>query len=128
VWGFTVCRGKRGASSPTTGDRGSDENPAANRTLPDHPLGLKQVDRIGRVALAACQWWGLRSAIAGEKRIGCVSKGKQGVPTGGMEYSPTRKRRIAKRNRRQEARWRSKNGPVTITYAPGFTPPERGDA
>jgi hypothetical protein len=39
---------------------------------------------------------------------------KQGTPTGSMEYSPSRKARRAKARKREEAKWSSLAGPVTV--------------
>jgi hypothetical protein len=44
-----------------------------------------------------------------------MSKRKLGATTSGIETSPRRKRRDAKRRRAQEAAWAAKAGPVTVT-------------
>jgi hypothetical protein len=44
--------------------------------------------------------------------------GKQGTPTGSVEYSPRRKARRAKARRREEAQWAAKAGPVVVTKRP----------
>ena len=45
---------------------------------------------------------------------GCV-KGQTGTSLGGIEVSPRRIKSNAKKRRKEEALWRSKNGEVVIT-------------
>lgn len=40
---------------------------------------------------------------------------KQGTPTGSVEYSPAKRKRIQKQRQRQEASWAAKAGPVVVT-------------
>jgi hypothetical protein len=42
-------------------------------------------------------------------------KGKTGVNTSGIEVSPERRRKVARRRAAQERRWAAKNGPVIVT-------------
>lgn len=41
-------------------------------------------------------------------------KGHSGASMGGMESSPARRKRMAARRRREEARWAARSGPVTV--------------
>ena len=43
-----------------------------------------------------------------------MSKGKQGVSTGGIEKSPARRKREAAKRKRQEDRWAARSGPVEV--------------
>lgn len=40
---------------------------------------------------------------------------KAGGNTSSIEVSPAKRRRLAKARRKQEAEWRSRNGPVVVT-------------
>lgn len=40
---------------------------------------------------------------------------KKGAGAGGIEYSRSRRRRMAAKKRAEEQRWAAKSGPVTIT-------------
>lgn len=49
----------------------------------------------------------------------CLGSGamtKKGAGAGGMEYSPSRRRRRQKQLRAEENRWAAKAGPVTVRY------------
>lgn len=43
-------------------------------------------------------------------------KGKTGVPTGGMEYSPQRRKRRAQRRKAEDKRWAALAGPVVVSH------------
>jgi hypothetical protein len=41
---------------------------------------------------------------------------KHGVSMGGLEVTPARQKREAKKRRRQEKKWTEKSGPVTVYF------------
>jgi hypothetical protein len=53
---------------------------------------------------------------------------KTGGQTTSVEVSPARRRRLAQRRRREEARWAAKAGPVTVRRidVPAAVPGEEG--
>ena len=52
-------------------------------------------------------------------------RGKQGTSTSGIEKSPERRKREAKRRRRQEERWAARSGEVTARQMEELSPEER---
>ncbi len=52
----------------------------------------------------------------------------QGVNTGTIVYSPTRKRRADAARRREDKRWAEKSGPVTVTRIGEPSAPPEADA
>jgi hypothetical protein len=54
-----------------------------------------------------------------------TKRGKQGASTSGIEKSPERRKREAKRLRGQEERWAAKSGEVTARRIEDLSPEER---
>jgi hypothetical protein len=46
--------------------------------------------------------------------------GNRGASMGGLEVTPARRKREAKRRKRQEQAWSAKAGPVTVTFKPSL--------
>lgn len=50
----------------------------------------------------------------GESAMSGVKRGKQGTPTQGIEVSPARRKRLARRRAKQEERWARRSSEVTV--------------
>jgi hypothetical protein len=50
---------------------------------------------------------------------------KHGAPMGGLEVSPERRKREAKKRRCQEEKWAEKSGPVKVYIDPSVTNPRQ---
>jgi hypothetical protein len=49
--------------------------------------------------------------------------GNRGASLGGLEVTPDRRKREAKRRKRQEQAWAAKAGPVTVAFDPSLVKP-----
>ena len=54
-----------------------------------------------------------------------AKRGKQGTSTSGVEKSPERRKREAKRRKRQDERWAAKSGEVTAPSIEDLSAEER---
>lgn len=45
--------------------------------------------------------------------VAATSKGAQGTSTGGVEYSPAKRRKLDRKRRAEEKSWRGRNGAVS---------------
>lgn len=57
--------------------------------------------------------------------MGVLKRGKQGESMQGLEVSPERRKRTAKRRKKQEERWARKSGPVQTRRASNLSNEEK---